>query len=81
MEDHAGNGVARLGDVIHESLGWTQSFGPNVSTIQAQLGSAVLLCPQENWGHNGSQHVVGDQQNQNKLGFCQKRKLRGSTED
>ena len=65
VEDHVGNGVARLGDVIYEPLGCSQSFGPNVSTIQAELGNAVLLCPQENWGHNGSQRVVRDQQNQN----------------
>lgn len=63
MEDHAGNSVARLGDVIHVPLGWTQSFGPNLSTIQAQLGKAVSA--QENWGPNGSHHVVRDQQNQN----------------
>lgn len=75
-----GNGVSRLGDVIHEPLGCSQSFGSNVSTIQAELGNAVLLCPQENWGHNGFQRVVEINRNRTNWVFVRKENS-GSTED
>lgn len=75
-----GNGVARLGDVIYEPLGCSQSFGSNVSTIQAELGNAVLLCPQENWGHNGFQRVVEINRNRTNWVFVRKENS-GSTED